>query len=130
MRLKQIRKIAKILYLSEQKEDSQKQRQLVECLVDGLKKRNKLSFLLKILKEFEKISKRNQAVLIFSREETKDNLKGELKKELSSELNGLSNLKTKIDPDIIGGFIIKTKNHLIDGSVKGLLRRIKNTKHI
>lgn len=52
------------------------------------------------------------------------------KVELTKKLEGLTGktvvLQNKVEPDIIGGMIIKVKDKLIDGSIRGRLRNLKN----
>lgn len=51
--------------------------------------------------------------------------KEKLSKMLSEKMNKTIILKTSIDPDIIGGVMLKTNDKFIDGSVKGQLKEIE-----
>jgi len=125
MKLKQIQKIAKILSSLEQKEPK-KREEALDYLLQRLKKENKLSLLTVILKETEKEIKKEQNFLILARENISKRLKTKIKEKIATDLESSGKVEIKVDSNIIGGFILKTKNYLIDGSVKGILRRIKN----
>ncbi len=55
----------------------------------------------------------------------KEELKKKLKKKLTTLLDYNINLSTEVDPAIMGGIILKTKNHIIDGSIKNRIENLK-----
>lgn len=125
MKPKQIQKIAKILS-SLEKEKPEKKQEAIDYLVKELKSKGDLSVLPKILQELRRVSHRERAVLTFAREDIDKELQEKVKAKLKSELQDSDQVNIKIDPNIIGGFIAKTKNYLIDGSVRGVLKRVRD----
>jgi len=55
----------------------------------------------------------------------KEELKEKIKNKLNSLLDYQINLTGEVDPSIMGGIILKTKNHIIDGSIKNRLEILK-----
>lgn len=92
---------------------------LVSGLLDYLKKNNLLSLLPNILrkleKELEKEEKQKTIQISTSHEFDKDVI--EKIKEYISKDKG-DKFKVTVDEDLIGGFVIKGKNKILDASLK------------
>jgi len=93
-----------------------------------LKKRGHYSLLPKILKSLENIKQKkdlNAVEFIVSSAKQEDKFKPKLV-EFKKYFSGEEKVKTKIDETIVGGFIIKSKNIIIDGSYKKALMSLYN----
>jgi len=93
-----------------------------------LKQRGHIKLLPKILKSIEKLSEKQEAdsvELILAKEKDKEK---HLKKaqNYKEHFKILGDVKTKVDDTIIGGFIIKTKQTIVDGSYKKYLMELYN----
>jgi F-type H+-transporting ATPase subunit delta len=99
--------------------DSKDMESLVSGLLDYLKKNNLLSLLPNILrkleKELEKEEKQKTIQISTSHEFDKDVI--EKIKEYISKDKG-DKFKVAVDEDLIGGFVIKGKNKILDASLK------------
>jgi len=88
-----------------------------------LKQKEKLRLTKEILNELKKEEKKRELILILARQfdkETVEKIKERLKEVFGKE----KKIKIKIDEDIIGGFLAKNQNYLIDASLKGILRKL------
>lgn len=115
---------AKILYIATRNEDEQEKERIVRKLTEFLKKKRKLHLLPRILESYERYLKRKKGILVFARELDKEILK-KTRDAFKNVLQETEATEIKIDKNIIGGFIIKTENFLIDASIKGFLQKIK-----
>ncbi|MDD3734912.1 MAG: F0F1 ATP synthase subunit delta [Candidatus Pacebacteria bacterium] len=118
-----IKKLVKTLFLlTKEKSDEEKQKIVKEFLI-LLKEKNKLRFLPAILDELKKLEKKTKIELILARNFNQEFLE-EVKKNIKENF-GEKEIKIKIEPEIIGGFLAKDENYLVDGSVKGILNNFK-----
>jgi F-type H+-transporting ATPase subunit delta len=95
-------------------------KRLAELIIKVLEEKGKAHLLPKILEEIEKKKKKEEAILILARkfdEQTIKEIKEKVEKILKKEV------KVQFDEGIIGGFLIKDGNYLIDASIKGFLNR-------
>jgi len=74
------------------------------------------------LEEMEKERKKEETLLILAREFDESTLK-EIKEKVEKILK--KEVKIKFDEGIIGGFLIKDGNYLMDASVKGSLNKLE-----
>jgi len=121
--MSETQKLARTLIsLSQGKSDEEKEKLLKE-LLSILKQKEKLRLTKEILNELKKEEKKRELILILARQfdkETVEKIKERLKEIFGKE----KKIKIKIDEDIIGGFLAKNQNYLIDASLKGILRKL------
>ncbi|MCU0408553.1 MAG: F0F1 ATP synthase subunit delta, partial [Bacteroidales bacterium] len=55
---------------------------------------------------------------------TDDKIKGEISRFVSDKFNTKVELKDNVDPEIIGGFILRIGDKYIDASIRSKLRKI------
>jgi F-type H+-transporting ATPase subunit delta len=67
------------------------------------------------------------ADLTLAKEVHLEKIKGEIEKRMSDALDLKVECKLQIDPEIIGGFIIKHGDVIYDASIKGMLENMKKT---
>jgi len=122
--INQAEKWGKILYeLAGGKEDREKER-IIKKMIEILRTKRRLYLLPRILENYQRYLKRKKGILIFARELDKEILE-KIKRSFSEILKESKILEIKIDKNIIGGFILKTQNFLIDGSLRGIFEKIK-----
>ncbi|HOA47603.1 MAG TPA: F0F1 ATP synthase subunit delta [Candidatus Paceibacterota bacterium] len=118
-----IKKLVKILLsLTQGKSDKEKQ-EIVRVFLKLLAEKNQLHLLPAILKELKREEKKQKIELILARnfeQEFLQKIERGVKKTL-----GEKEIKLRIEPEIIGGFLAKDENYLIDGSIKGILNNFK-----
>ncbi len=99
-------------------------RNFVQVLVD----RRRIMFLEGICKEFQALLRKlNQTVLaeVTSARELTDDQKNSLREKVLAMTGARQvELETRIDPDLIGGVVIRIGSQVIDASLRGQLRRI------
>ncbi len=72
------------------------------------------------------ILKNIQKVTLVSAVELSEDLKNELKAKVASQLGKTIIMKEKIDPSLIGGFLLKVGNdQVVDNSIRSQLQRLK-----
>lgn len=111
-----------LLILTQGKSDEEKQ-EIVRMFLKLLAEKNKLRLLPIILRELKKEEKKRQIELTLARDFEEGFLK-EIEKSIKRTL-GEKEVKLKIEPEIIGGFLAKDENYFIDGSIKGILNNFK-----
>ena len=117
-------KIAKLLISVGKKQGEEEAKNLFQLLVQLLKKKRKLYLLTKILKEVKKEEEKEQVEILLAREfdvQTKRKIKEEIERIFKGK-----EAKITIKEGIIGGFLAKSKDYLIDGSIKGMINRCLN----
>lgn len=78
-----------------------------------------------ILRRLRKASGKEKAELIFAKQPQAsdvENIKKSIEKKIGSDVE----IEVKVDPQIIGGVIVKVANKLFDNSIKSQLNNIKN----
>ena len=119
----QVTSIKKILQIS----DFSK---LFQNFIELITNKRRLFFIEKILDSFEnlKINKKGEikANLISSKELSGKEL-DDFKKDLATSLKSKMIFQYKHDPSLIGGLIIQIGSIMVDTSLKGKLRRLKET---
>jgi F-type H+-transporting ATPase subunit delta len=78
-----------------------------------------------LFEEFKRIEENTTYVSIESADEVDDTFKQQVKDKLQQKFGGQIRIELKIDPDLIGGAVIRSNNFIIDGSVKGKIERLK-----
>ena len=111
-----------LILLTRGKSDKEKQ-EIVRVFLKLLAEKNQLHLLPAILKELKREEKKQKIELILARnfeQEFLQKIERGVKKTL-----GEKEIKLRIEPEIIGGFLAKDENYLIDGSIKGILNNFK-----
>jgi F0F1-type ATP synthase delta subunit len=112
----EIEKLADLIVkISKEREDKE---QIAKTIVELLREKRKLHLLPKLLEEVKKRLKREETVLVLARKFDEKEIK-EIKERIEKILS--KKVEVKIDKEIIGGFLIKDQNYLIDASIKGFL---------
>lgn len=78
-----------------------------------------------ILRRLRKASGKEKAELIFAKDPTSGDVES-IKKSIEQKIGSEVDVEVKIDPQIIGGVIVKVSNRLFDNSIKTQLNNIKN----
>ncbi|MFW5856182.1 MAG: F0F1 ATP synthase subunit delta [Bacillota bacterium] len=81
----------------------------------------RIFFLKSIVKEYNRLVNQQENILevkVTSAIELDKDLKDNIRKKLEKELDYKIILEDKVDPDIIGGLILKIGDHIIDGSIQ------------
>jgi F-type H+-transporting ATPase subunit delta len=101
---------------------------LTLMLFDVIDTRNREEILYTLSTEFIRLYKEHkniQQVTIVSAVELTDEIRTSIKTKLAKELNKEIELQEEINPNLIGGFILKIGNSLIDNSLLSGLKRLK-----
>lgn len=117
-------KINVITRISEEMKLSEKMKRFLSIIVD----KGRFSLLSLILKNFEDIWNRRNNIYkmeIISSIPLRDEEKLEILESLSRIKRGKIKADFSVDPEILGGIIIKEGNKIFDGSLKGNLERLK-----
>lgn len=116
--------LAEALFLASRGKTAKAKEKIAENLIKFLKIKKETYLLPEILINYQRYLKRKMGLLIFAREMEKD-IQEKLKEICKGVLKEAEAIELRIDKGIIGGFIVKTENFLIDASIKGFLERIK-----
>ena len=110
--------------LSEEKTEKEFEKN-IERLRALLKAKKKEYILPKILEEvLRTLEKKNKIELVLAREFDSGGQK-KLQEKLEELFGAGKKIETKINESIIGGFLAKTENHLIDASIKNYLNNVR-----
>ena len=120
----QVKILAEILFSATENKSDQQQREIARNFLKVLKNKKKIYLLPQIFKELQKISKKDEIELIFSREIQGEDIK-KIEEKLRSVFGKEKIFKIKINKRLISGFVAKTNNYLIDASINGVLERMK-----
>ncbi len=122
-------KYAQALYYIAKDKSEKEQEGFFDNFIKLLKRNGHLSLLPKILKNLNEISlkehKKDKIDFIVSDEKFKDKYKEKIK-DYKKYLNLKQEVQTKVDDAIVGGFIIRTKDTIIDGSYRRGLVNLYN----
>ena len=78
-----------------------------------------------ILRRLRKASGKEKAEVVFAKDPSEVDVEN-IKKSIESKIGSEIDIEVKIDPQIIGGVIVKVANKLFDNSIKSQLNNIKN----
>ncbi len=118
----QVEEYVKILErLTKEKSDWKK---TINDMINTLRRKRRLYLLPRILKAYQRYLRRKKGLLIFAREPDKEVLE-KIKRTFRDVFGESQITEIKIDKNIVGGFIIKTENFLIDASIRGLLQKVE-----
>lgn len=116
--------LAEALFLASRGKTAKEKERIAQNLINFLKIKKETYLLPEILINYQRYLKRKRGLLIFAREIEKD-IQEKLKKICKGVLKEAETVELRLDKGIIGGFIVRTENFLIDASIKGILERIK-----
>ena len=95
--------------------------------LDTLSQYRRLSLLPEIWSQFEALRRESEErvhVLVVSAHEMSDDEAVRLSNRLKERFQREIDLEVEIDPSLIGGAIIRARDQVIDGSVRGQLKRL------
>ena len=115
-------KIAKLLISVGEEKGEEGLKGLFQSLSQLLKRKRKLYLLAKILREVKK-EEEKEWVEVFLARDFDNETKRKIKEGLERVFPG-KKIKMIIKKEIVGGFLAKSKDYLVDGSVKGMINRI------
>lgn len=101
---------------------------LLERFMDMLIARGRVGLLCEIEKEFQVLVDRHQGiepVTIRSAFALPAAQQKELEKVLEKRLSAKVRMSVQVDPTLIGGLVIQTRDHVIDESIRGKLKRLE-----
>lgn len=101
---------------------------LMLSLLRSLARRERLMFLRTVVQQFEVILKKMsgvQEVEVTSAAELRPEVLARLKEAVGRATGKTAELKTRIDPALIGGMTLRIEDTLIDGSVETQLEKIR-----
>jgi F0F1-type ATP synthase delta subunit len=113
-----------LVLLTKGKPEAVKKRTILR-LREQLKRKKKDYLLPKILETAEKYAAQAEKITLVLAREAESQIKEMLERKLKASLGKDKKIELKIDDSIIGGFIAKTEDYLIDASVKNYLSRLK-----
>ena len=116
--------LAEILFSATENKSDQQQREIAQNFLKVLKIKKKIYLLPQIFKELQKILKKDEIELIFSREIQDEDIK-KTEEKLRSVFGKEKVFKIRTDKHLISGFVAKTNNYLIDASISGVLEKMK-----
>lgn len=122
--MKKIQRLAKILTLITENKSREEKEKIVIFFLEILKQKKKIHLLSKILKEVKREEKKKEVILTLARK-SDDKIIKEIKEKIRDALGKEKKFKIKIDENIIGGFLAKSQNYIIDASIKGMLNKFK-----
>ncbi len=116
--------LAEILFSATENKNDQQQKEIARNFLKVLKNKKKIYLLPQILKELQKISKKDEIELTFSREIQDEDIK-KIEEKLRSVFGKEKVFKIRTNKHLISGFVAKTNNYLIDASISGVLEKMK-----
>ncbi len=116
--------LAEILLSATENKSGQQQQKIAQNFLKVLKIKKKIYLLPQILKGLQKILKKDEIELTFSREIQDEDIK-KIEKKLRTVFGKEKVFKTRTDKHLISGFVAKTNNYLIDASISGVLEKMK-----
>ena len=128
MNSKQLIKIwSRVLEGSLEGKDSAQQQAVVAKLKDILARKKKQHLLPVILKNAAANSeKATQLEIILAHEQPAQTL-AKIAKKFAQELDHKKSVKVMLDPELIGGFVAKTNQYLVDVSIKNRLEFLRHS---
>jgi len=120
----QVEKCIKILDKAAKEKEEWRKERMIKDMIEVLRRKRKLYLLPRILKAYQNYLKRKKGILVFAREPDREVLE-KIKTTFRDVFRESQMTEMKINKDILGGFIIKTENFLIDASIRGLLQKVE-----
>ena len=120
------RQLAKDLYQALKDVKEKEQSQVLKNFAELLRKLRKTSQVDRIMEEYAVYEKEQNGEITLE-VTTAYGLESEMKKLLQKKFGEKINLTEKVDQEILGGIIIKSKNTIYDASVRGALHQLKHS---
>jgi F0F1-type ATP synthase delta subunit len=122
--MKKIKKLAKILIsLTDDKSEKEKE-EIIKFFLVILRQRKKIHLAKQILRELGREKRKKEVMLNFARK-LDEKIVAEIKEKLKGLFGKEKEFKIKIQEELIGGFLAKSQNYLIDASIKGLINKLR-----
>jgi F-type H+-transporting ATPase subunit delta len=86
------------------------------------------AIMIDIAKQFNSLLKTHRGIVpitIISAQTLEEATKASILAQISGSINGTPEITEQIDPELIGGFIVRMGDHQIDASVANQLKRLK-----
>jgi F0F1-type ATP synthase delta subunit len=115
---------ARVLVLLAKGQPETAKKKIILRLKEQLKCKKKDYLLPKILETADKYAVRKEKITLVLAREIESQTKEMLEQRLKASL-GKEKIELKIDDSIIGGFVARTEDYLIDASVKKYLNQLK-----
>ncbi|WP_343748862.1 ATP synthase F1 subunit delta [Fluviicola sp.] len=96
--------------------------------VELIVKNGREAYLPQIAASFDAILKEHQGIIpvtLISAQKLDDKVKNEIVSKVQASTSGTVELTEKIDPDLIGGFIVRMGDNQIDASVASQINKLK-----
>ncbi|MBU4298657.1 F0F1 ATP synthase subunit delta [Patescibacteria group bacterium] len=122
--MRKTQKLAKILISLSENKSQQEKEEIVKNFLEVLKQKKKIPLLSKILKEVKREIKKKEVQLTVARKLDEDAF-AQIKAKIIKVFGKEKETKIKIDENIIGGFLVKSRDYLIDASIKGMLNKLR-----
>ncbi len=116
---------ARVLVLLTKGQSENAKKNIILRLQEQLKRKKKDYLLPKILETAEKYLAQAEKITLVLARETDSATKDMLGKKLIASLGEGKKIELRIDDSIIGGFVARTEDYLIDASVKKYLNQLK-----
>lgn len=104
------------------------ERKKIISRLEAILKNKKKEYLLPVIIEKSAAAAEKQTKLEISlaREQSAEVVE-KIKKMLAKKIQGWEKAKLKVDPGLIGGFVAKTEQYIIDASIKNQLEELKKS---
>jgi len=123
-KMRKTQKLAKILISLAENKSQREKEEIVKNFLEILKQKKKIPLLNKILKEVKREIKKKEVSLTVARKIDEDAF-AQIKAKINEVFGKEKETKIKIDENIIGGFLVKSRDYLIDASIKGMLNKLR-----
>lgn len=120
-----IKKFAKVLISLAENKSPEEKKEIIKNFLAILLQKKKIHLVRKILKEVGREKAKKEIILFLAKKIDEKTLK-EMKEKLTDFFGKEKEFKIKVDENIIGGFLAKSQNYLVDASVKGLIQELKS----
>lgn len=115
---------AKILYESTKGLKGAELESVTKRFITFLRENQMVSKVKYIMKEFERHAKKEEGVEIIEITSARELSQTQIK-EVSKNFGKNVEATTIVDPELIGGIMVRTENTILDGSIRGQLEKMK-----
>lgn len=119
-----IKKLAKILISLTENKNLEEKEKIIKNFLDILRQKKKIHLAKQILREIKREKRKKEVALCLVRK-LDEKIIAEIKEKLKEFFGKDKEFKIKIDENIIGGFLAKSQNYIIDASIKGIINRLR-----
>lgn len=118
------RQFAKIFYELTQGKKGKELDSAIETFHEYLQQERATSKLVYIIKEFEKYAKEQEGIIEMEVTSARK-LSDKTLKDIEKAFDGKVEMQTATDEQLLGGVVIKTRNKILDGSLRTHLQTLK-----